>query len=159
MTTRSQLDGLLDTALTTYVELKAAEEEGAASDQLARLEYKHAIACRDLFKPFGELEARVADLQAEVNELKGARGGETMTTWLEKLREEYVRSEGEENPPSMHVKFTEAETAWKYVIPAAPKPRIRDHLGHYLHIELRTGDGVAVVVCGKCGVVLAEEAL
>jgi hypothetical protein len=134
MTTRSQLDGLLDTALTTYVELKAAEEEGAASDQLARLEYKHAIACRDLFKPFGELEARVADLQAEVNELKGARGGETMTTWLEKLREEYV-------------------------IPAAPKPRIRDHLGHYLHIELRTGDGVAVVVCGKCGVVLAEEAL
>jgi hypothetical protein len=90
MTTRSQLDGLLDTALATYVELKAAEEEGAVS---------------------------------------------------------------------MHVKFTEAETAWKYVIPAAPKPRIRDHLGHYLHIELRPHEQRAVVVCGKCNVVLCEEEL
>jgi hypothetical protein len=79
-----------------------------------------------------------------------------MTTWLDKLREEWVRSQTE--PPTMHVTFTESETAWKYVIPGN-RPRIREHLGHYLHIELRPHEGRAVIVCGKCGCVLAEEAL
>jgi hypothetical protein len=60
-----------------------------------------------------------------------------VTTWLERFRDEYVRSHADE----------------------LRKPRIREHLGHYLHIELRPHEGRAVIVCGKCGCVLAEEAL